>query len=492
MQFYFLNLMKKLLMISFLIIQWVIPVTAVQDQVKLTFNRQGEFKIVQFTDLHWNPQSASRKHTIQTIQTVIREEQPDLIVLTGDIVTNSPAIEGWKEIVEIFENEKITWTITLGNHDDEAGISRSEIFEFLQGKPYFIGEKGTCTYGAGNFTIPVYNSTGHSIASVLYCIDSNGQAPLSKYGSYDWIHFEQIEWYRNTSKQYTSQNKRSPLPSLAFFHIPIQEYQNIVDKSTTVGTKGEGVSSSTIHSGILSSMVEMGDIMGIFVGHDHNNNYIGIEHDIALAFGQVTGNDAYGKLKRGGRVIKLYENKFQFDTWIRTEAGKEFIYYYPSGLSSIDEENMTYLPAQNVKPHKKGVKYAYYEGKRFKSVDQLQKETPVRQGSMDNFSIQSATAKDSMGFVFESWIDIPERSVYHFYTFSDDGSKLFIDDRLVVDNDGSHNNRRKNGKIALEKGLHQLKVLYFEDYMGEMLEVGISSRNIRESKIPDEWLFICE
>ena len=49
--------------------------------------------------------------------------------------------------------------------------------------------------------------------------------------------------------------------------------------------------------------------MGVFVGHDHDNNYVGLHKNIALGFGQVTGADAYGELERGGRVIELYENK---------------------------------------------------------------------------------------------------------------------------------------------------------------------------------------
>ena len=79
--------------------------------------------------------------------------------------------------------------------------------------------------------------------------------------------------------------------------------------------------------------------------------------------------------------------------------------------------------------------------------------------------------------------------LYNFYTFSDDGSVLYIDDEVVVDNDGSHSLKRENGRIALDKGLHKIKVAYFENYMGEFLEVGWSSRAIREEAIPEFVLF---
>jgi hypothetical protein len=59
----------------------------------------------------------------------------------------------------------------------------------------------------------------------------------------------------------------------------------------------------------------------------------------------------------------------------------------------------------------------------------------------------------------------------------------------MINNDGSHGSQRADGKIALDEGYHRFKLLYFEDYMGNELEVGFSSISIRECKIPDELLF---
>lgn len=92
--------------------------------------------------------------------------------------------------------------------------------------------------------------------------------------------------------------------------------------------------------------------------------------------------------------------------------------------------------------------------------------------------------------VFNGLIDIPERGVYRFYTYSDDGSRLSIDNQVAVDNDGSHSAKRIDGKVALEAGVHEIEAIYFEDYMGEILEVGWLSRSIREEPIPDGILFL--
>ena len=85
-------------------------------------------------------------------------------------------------------------------------------------------------------------------------------------------------------------------------------------------------------------MVDKKDVIGVFTGHDHQNDFIGLERKIALGYGRVSGYDAYGALKPGARIIELYEDLFKFDTWIATNEGNCDYFYYPSGLSSKDEE----------------------------------------------------------------------------------------------------------------------------------------------------------
>ncbi|NDV95352.1 metallophosphatase [Dysgonomonas sp. 521] len=464
---------------------------AQKNTIQLKFNKDGHFKIAQFTDIHWSNNSPNCSKTIEVIRQVLDAEKPDIAILTGDIVTDTPAKEGWESIARIFEEAKTPWAVTLGNHDEEAGLTREGVFDFIESFPYFIGEKGPKLSGSGNYVLPVLAHQGTKAAALLYCIDSHNKPSAYKYGHYDWIHFDQIDWYRKTSDRYTLQNNNAPLPSLAFFHIPVLEFNNVVGKEKTLGNKEEGVASPEINSGMFCSMVEKKDVMGIFAGHDHNNDYIGIEQGIALAFGRTSGVDAYGKLERGGRIIKMYEGKSQFDTWVRTPKGTELEYYYPSGLSSADEETMQYLPAKKLEVANQGVEYKYYEADfKLTHTDMIASARLVKTGILNNFSIAPATVMDSMAFEYKTYIKIPERGVYQFYTFSDDGSKLFIDGKVVVDNDGSHSLKRADGKIALEAGYHELRLLYFENYMGEFLEVGISSRNIREDVIPDNMFYI--
>lgn len=453
--------------------------------------REGKLKIVQLTDIHWDPQSKNCAQTAQTIEAVLALEKPDIAMLTGDVVTEKPGPEGWKAIIALLEKAQVPFTVMMGNHDAEV-MPKREIYDLLAQSPYFIGEKGPETiHGCGNYVVPIYGADHKTTKALLYCIDSNDYPESKDYGTYDWIHFDQIAWYRQTSARFTKENGGNPLPALAFFHIALPEYDAIPNNGTMLGEKNEGSGASKINSGLFASFIEMGDVMGAFVGHDHDNDFIGTHYQIALAYGRVTGTDAYGDLERGMRVIELKENERSFDTWVRTPSKKGDIFYYPSGLTSLDEEQMSYLPATTTKAGKPGVAYTYYEGK-FKSTADVLKAKPVKEGTFRNFSIKEAAADDHFGYRFRSLINIPEKGVYKFHIYSDDGARLFIDGQEVIDNDGSHSAGEATGKVALEKGFHEICVIYFEDYMGQALEIGITGKNLPKQVLPDGMLFLPE
>jgi hypothetical protein len=341
--------------------------------------------------------------------------------------------------------------------------------------------------GYGNCAVPIFGADNR-LQAALYCMDSNDVQPDRTYGHYDWFHFNQIVWYRNTSARLAEENFGRPVPSLAFFHIPLVEYAELAGDKRTYGHQNEGFASSRINSGMFASFIDMRDVMGVFVGHDHDNEFIGLEKGICLAYGRVTGTDAYGGLVRGGRVIEMYEGERRFDSWVTTPQGKEFAFYYPSGITSIDEEG-PYLPAVNVKPKKHGVNYTYYEGKFKKTADIFNNGKKMKEGVLNNFIITEAQSEDHFGYDFRSYIKIPKKGVYYFDIASDDGSRLFIDGKEIIDNDGSHSQEFVAGKVALDEGFHEMRVLYFEDYMGQSLKIKITDRYNSSRILPDDMLY---
>ena len=468
-----------------------VPPQSTPEKYRLKFNTNGKFKIAQFTDMHLKHGDPTMARTLETVKMILEAEKPDVAVLTGDIVWNVPDREPWTVVIKLFEDAKIPFAVVFGNHDGEAAtkISRSEIVDILTQSPYYIGEKGPeDIHGKGNYVVPVYGNNNR-VAALLYCFDSNVDSSNPRLSGYQPIYFDQIAWYRQQSKKFTAENDGKPLPAFAFFHIPLPEYGQVAARLFP-DVPRFGSPGPSYNSGLFGSFLEMEDVMGVFVGHIHGNDYVGLEKYIALGYGRVTGWGAGANLERGARIIEMVEGEFMYDSWIRTAKGIEQTFNYPTGISSTDEETMTYLPAQNVKPTKQGVAYTYYEGQ-FGSVRNIDPAKKVSEGVMKNISILDAPAKDYFAYEFRTLIQIPERGVYKFYSISDDDSQIYLDGQLVVNKPGSAVGRFEN-KVALDAGYHELKVLFYEANWGEYLEVGYSSKKIRDQILPDNILFVPE
>jgi hypothetical protein len=268
------------------------------------------------------------------MNTILATEKPDLVVLTGDIAISSNVEAAWEIITRPMADAKIPWAAVLGNHDREHGHTNEEIMTFLQTLPYNYSQPGPRKVsGTGNYVLEIKGAAQKQVKALLYCLDSHtrtGASRDSELGKYEWIKFDQINWYRETSMKYTKQNNGQPLPALAFFHIPLPEYNVVSNKETTVGVKFEDVASPVINSGMFNAFFEQKDVMGVFVGHDHVNNYIGTLNDICLAYGCKTGLDSYGDLEKGARIIELYEGERKFDSWIHTlNNAKQYFVNYP-------------------------------------------------------------------------------------------------------------------------------------------------------------------
>ena len=287
----------------------------------LRFDKDGKFKILQFTDIHFQYNSYRSDSALVMMKAAMEEENPDLVVLTGDVVCSKDTRKAWLALARPFIESKIPWAVVLGNHDIEYELTGREIMETICGLPCSMTENGPQEIsGNGNYILRIESPDTGKAEAILYFFDSHsGFHPKTNLGSYDWIKFDQIGWYREQSTGLTRMNGGKPFPALAFFHIPFPEYNEVAGKKTTVGVKEEPVCCPDLNSGLYTSILGMKDVMGIFTGHDHDNNYVGCLRNICLAYGNVSGRQCYGKIGRGYRVIELEENQRKFTTWIRTK-----------------------------------------------------------------------------------------------------------------------------------------------------------------------------
>lgn len=291
-----------------------------QTNSPLRFDKQGKFKIVQFTDVHFKYGNPASDVALECIDRVLDAEHPDLVIFTGDVIYKAPADTAMRTVLQRVAMRKIPFAVTLGNHDAEQNLTNVQLYDVITSLPGCIQPRGKMEYA-----LPVASSDGKRDAAVLYVLDSHDYSSLPDVKGYAWIEAPQIAWYREQSNAFAARNGGTPLPALAFFHIPLPEYGEAASDQGAIlrGTRMEGVAAPKLNSGMFTAMKEQGDVMGCFVGHDHDNDYAVMWKGILLAYGRFTGgNTEYNHLPNGARVIVLDEGSRTFSTWIRQRTGE--------------------------------------------------------------------------------------------------------------------------------------------------------------------------
>jgi mono/diheme cytochrome c family protein len=130
-------------------------------------------------------------------------------------------------------------------------------------------------------------------------------------------------------------------------------------------------------------------------------------------------------------------------------------------------------------PATANVKYSYYEGS-WNSLPDFSKLTPVTVGGTSEIDVGVAKRTDQFGLRFEGFLQIEQDGDYTFHLRSDDGSKLYVDDKLIVDNDGVHPPSDKSGKTRLTKGLHAVVVDFFEQGGGEEVRAQFEGPGVKK------------
>lgn len=146
--------------------------------------------------------------------------------------------------------------------------------------------------------------------------------------------------------------------------------------------------------------------------------------------------------------------------------------FQSSPTMSVTATKAEFQPAVNGDFKTHGAHYDYYEGNVKRTTEITSVGKFVSAGVCDTPTISIAKLEDHFAFIFKGYLLAPSDGIYTFYTNSDDGSVLFIDDKQVVDNDGGHAAIPAFGKVALRKGFHSYELRYFEDYEGQSLEWG--------------------
>lgn len=279
----------------------------------LRFSDSGAFKVMQLTDLHFNGEGWRSEHVPGMLARLINHEKPDLIVVTGDVIYRRPGAATMYEICGAIAAQGIPYAIALGNHDAEQAITHAELYALIRTLPGCVNSR----YNApderqGDFVIPILSKDGKRVEARLYVLDSNDYNADDH--SYKGFTAEQIAWY----KAQAAKHKGTQSTALMFFHVPLNEFAEAFDTAPLAGVRLERECPPRDNSGMFRALVEGGEVIGVFAGHDHSNNYVAQKQGIALCYGQYSGSYAeYQELVSGARLIELREGKRGFDTWVR-------------------------------------------------------------------------------------------------------------------------------------------------------------------------------
>lgn len=357
-------------LLALLLVLSVSSVAFADDEpaARLQFNEDGKFKIMIFTDAHEDDELAESTRALMC--EALDKYEPDFVVFLGDNTT----VWGYDRVVAAVDaltkptrERGIPFGMVHGNHDSEYGLSRDEICAIWDSFGCMTYDADPALYGCGNCNLPILSSDGAKTAFNLWFIDSGSNNTDPGCSGYDYVHPDQIEWYKETARALQAQNGGEVVPAIDFQHIIIPEvYDELyLELSTSLGKLTferadkdyftvpdlihlngywlEHPCPPDVYDGQLAAWKEIGDVIAEFNGHDHKNtlqvNIDGIDvvnvptcgeasyhSDYTRGVGLITLDEKHPR-DYDYELIQLYKLALEKDSGIPAACGEERSYY---------------------------------------------------------------------------------------------------------------------------------------------------------------------
>ena len=296
--------------------------------------KNGVLKIMHITDTHYSFENVDA--SVRLLEFACDREMPDVVIVTGDNVDNYPEEKDTKKLIDrlmsVFDERDIPVAITFGNHDSERGaMSREELMAYYNTHKSSISvDDGEELSGCGTYNIPVHASDSDKVKFNLWIFDSNDYDDEGHYGC---VLPDQVEWYKKRSDELTQANDGNKVYSLAFQHMIVEDvyralkmtkirvpfsYHHMYDKKRFYSFDPKGVNFGTLtetpcsgyhNYGQFDAMVEKGDVLAMFSGHDHTNAF-GVKYkgiDISNTVSTRYNRDRFSS-QYGYRIITINES----------------------------------------------------------------------------------------------------------------------------------------------------------------------------------------
>ena len=292
----------------------------------------GKLKIMHITDTHLGVDNTEK--SVCLMELALDAEKPDVVVVTGDTISSDSDREDvfsrTRLFMNIFQKRNIPVALTFGNHDSESGVvTRQELMACYNEFPCSISvDEGDVMDGCGTYNVPVLATDCDDVKFNLWVFDSGDYDAEGRYAN---TSEEKVAWYKEKSKAYEDMYGKK-IYSLAFQHIIVPEvydalrivkfltpytykgiyqydkYYRFDPKGTNFGLFHEKPCCGAVNHGQFDALVERGDCLGIFSGHDHTNAF-GVKHkgiDIVNSLSTRYQDDCFST-QYGYRIIELDE-----------------------------------------------------------------------------------------------------------------------------------------------------------------------------------------
>lgn len=315
----------------------------------LRFSKDGIFKILMFGDTHGCAPSRDLfdPQIKDDVAKLIDATSPDLVIMSGDITGGRRGVATPEELrafldwfIPAIEERGVPWAHVYGNHDSEDGcdpVSNPGVPRAVQQTIYesyelCLSQAGPeSIHGVGNYVLHVLGSNCDEPRFLVWGLDSGQEADdhEREYGysgaflpsmgarNYDGVRFDQVCWYRAESEAIEHRYGRK-IPGLMYFHIPLPEHVLVIENPEKCGMTGSFADfqlkyklfASAVNSGLFASVLERGDVRGIYCGHAHHTDFEGTYCGIKLGCdGAVTyKNSGVDENWLGGRVFYIDES----------------------------------------------------------------------------------------------------------------------------------------------------------------------------------------
>lgn len=340
------NIWKKSLSLILLLVFVLSPVSLAArvqtpaETAHLSFGSDKKFTIMQVSDVQDGP--GLMPAAARFLKKALKDVDPDLVVLTGDNIfggksqTDKLTEHTIDKLMSIFESAGVPVAAVFGNHDDEGKTPKEAQMAMYMKYDCFIGhDEGPELSGVGTYNVPIYASNDpQKMAYNLWMIDSGTYDEEN--GGYAHVQQDQLDWYIEKGNELKAANGGNLVPAMMFQHIVVPEvYEAFLEvpfgtpgaiarygkyfilnpAMTHSGVLTEGACPPDVNGGQFDAILSQGDVVALFVGHDHTNTYHVTVRGVDIACTPTAGIAPYGDDNRGVRVITLDENNpTVFDT----------------------------------------------------------------------------------------------------------------------------------------------------------------------------------